>query len=136
MDNSTTSTTLLILGLILAWFTLESVLVDGLAVGYIPLFLGGFILWWFIHDSKHTNRSAADLPFVAVGILEKNGVVARRVVVAVFLPRVRAGLADNRARRSTFSSLSARKAMRLALPRWSGFSFSAMNGTILRSPSA
>jgi hypothetical protein len=42
--------------------------------------------------------AAADLPFIAVGILEKKGVVARRVVVAIFgsFHVVRAGLTDNR----------------------------------------
>ena len=49
--------------------------------------------------SAHAGVAAADLPFVAVGILEKNGVVPRRVVVTVFgsFHVVRAGLADNRA---------------------------------------
>ncbi len=49
--------------------------------------------------STHAGVAAADLPLVAVGILEKNGVIARRVVVAVFrsFHVVRAGLADNRA---------------------------------------
>jgi hypothetical protein len=49
--------------------------------------------------SAHTGVAAANLPFVAVGILEKNGVVARRVFVAIFgsLHAVRASLADHRA---------------------------------------
>jgi hypothetical protein len=49
--------------------------------------------------SAHAGMAAADLPFVTVGILEKNGVVARGVVVAIFgsFHALRAGLADNRA---------------------------------------
>jgi hypothetical protein len=49
--------------------------------------------------SAHAGVAAADFPFITVGMLEKNGVVARRVVVAVFgsFHVVGASLADNRA---------------------------------------
>src|SRR5262249_55343259 len=30
-----------------AWFLLEYLIVRPLAVAYVPLFAGGFILWWF-----------------------------------------------------------------------------------------
>ena len=43
-----TSTSILYISLFLsAWFLLEYILVRSLALAYIPLFTGGFLLWWF-----------------------------------------------------------------------------------------
>ena len=52
-----------------------------------------------VHPSPHAGVAAADFPLIAVGILEKHGVVARRVVVAILraFHVLRAGLADDRA---------------------------------------
>src|SRR5690348_4951128 len=49
--------------------------------------------------SPHAGVAAANFPLVAVGILEKDGVVAGRVVVAILraFDVLRAGLADDRA---------------------------------------
>ena len=53
----------------------------------------------WLRRSAHPGVAAADFPFIAVGILEENGVVARRVFVAILrtFDILRPGLADDRA---------------------------------------
>jgi hypothetical protein len=52
-----------------------------------------------LRRSPDAGVATADFPLVAVGILEKHGVIARRVVVAILraFDILRAGLADDRA---------------------------------------
>ena len=52
-----------------------------------------------VYPSPHAGLAAADFPLIAVGVLEKHGVVARRVFVAILraFDVLRAGLADDRA---------------------------------------
>ena len=53
----------------------------------------------WVRRSAHPGVATADFPLIAVGILEKQGVVARRVLVAILraFDILRAGLADDRA---------------------------------------
>src|SRR5262245_56210275 len=47
-----------------AWFLLEYLIVPPLAVAYVPLFAGGFIIWWFT-----TRRAPIDPPRIIVPYL-------------------------------------------------------------------
>jgi len=64
MKNSTTASILSVILFMAAWFILESVFVQTLAVAYVPLFLGGFILWWFTTRKTPVDPHQIIVPYL------------------------------------------------------------------------
>jgi hypothetical protein len=64
MEHDMKRTVFFILAFVFAWFVIESILVDGLAVAYVPLFLGGFFLWWFTTRKHPVDPHRIIVPYL------------------------------------------------------------------------
>jgi hypothetical protein len=49
---------------VLGWLTVEYIFVRTLAVVWVPLFIGGFVLWWFTTRRTSINPHAIIVPYV------------------------------------------------------------------------
>ena len=58
-----------ILSFVAAWFLLEYVMVRQLALAWIPLFTGGFILWWFTTRRAPVDPHKVIVPYLLTTIM-------------------------------------------------------------------
>jgi hypothetical protein len=53
-----------ILAFVLAWLAFEYIVVRALAVAWVPLFIGGFVLWWFTTRRTRIDPRTIIVPYL------------------------------------------------------------------------
>jgi hypothetical protein len=63
-EHQTTGSILQILSFALAWLIVEYIFVRILAVAWVPLFIGGFVLWWFTTRRTRIDPHTVIVPYL------------------------------------------------------------------------
>lgn len=63
-EHQTTGSILQILSFALAWLIVEYIFVRTLAVAWVPLFVGGFVLWWFTTRRTRIDPHTVIVPYL------------------------------------------------------------------------
>jgi hypothetical protein len=74
--------------LIAAWFLLEYLLVRRLALAWVPLFAGGFVLWWFTTRKTSINARTIIVPYLLTTIMFMAHVCEEYTTYARGLPSI------------------------------------------------
>src|SRR4029453_2460300 len=69
VTSTTTQSLLQILLFVGAWLLFEYVLVRQLAIAWIPLFTGGFVLWWFTMRKTPIEPQKIMVPYLLTTIM-------------------------------------------------------------------
>jgi hypothetical protein len=67
--RATTASTLQIPLFVAGWFFVEYIVVGRLALAYVPLFIGGFIVWWFTTHRTPIEPQKVIVPYLLTVIM-------------------------------------------------------------------